>query len=87
MEYSCFVTCRGLNFIPCCVVQSDSGVEPVNIDKLKVASRTKARSVRQYLNGSTFTNFQHVHTALQILILSVFSKFQKTYMPYNHVIY
>ena len=62
-----FVGCSILS--PSCILQTDTQNEPLSIDSLKVASRTKARSSRQYLNGSAFTNFQHVHPTLQIFIL------------------
>ena len=60
-----FFSSWGQIFIHSFVVQNDFVVQPINVDALKVALRTKARSVRQNLNGLTFTNFQHVHPTLQ----------------------
>ena len=51
------------------ILQTDTDMEQPSTDSLKVASRTKARASRQYLNGSAFTNFQHVHPSFQIFIL------------------
>ena len=69
--------CWSQLFVRSCV-QIESAVEQANVDMLKVAWRTKAKSIRQNLNGSTFTNFSHVHPALQVFILKRIQNFYTT---------
>ena len=56
----------------------ETATDSASLDALKVASRTKAKSIRQNLNGSTFTNFQHVHPAFKLFILKCIHNFHTT---------
>ena len=65
LPYSCF----GISFISFCINQNDANTNTTSIDNRKIAAKSKPRSVRQNLNGSIFTNMQHLHPAFQIFIL------------------
>ena len=52
-----------------CAHQNDAQTNTTSSDDIKVHAKSKPRSARQNLNGSIFTNMQHLHPTFQIFVL------------------